>query len=114
MTLEHLCLTSADMLTIVKALVGGVVPHGELDIADYKPSPDVGYEVLDQFERVEREYCGTIEELLNSQGSLRSAVRYSHPWFGPLSAHQWHSLAAVHHQIHRRQMQKIIAMLGVT
>ncbi len=114
MVLEHLCMTNRDMLNIVKALNDGVVPRGEVDIEFYKPTTDVGYEVMDRFSSLTDEYTQTIERLLDSRGNLELAVRYRHPWFGMLNAHQWHCLAAAHQRIHRRQMQKLVAMLGVT
>jgi len=114
MVLEHLCLANRDMLTATKALSEGIVPRGEVDIALYKPSPDIGFEVLDQYRILCDEYCLTIERLIETRGRLQTAARFRHPWFGPLNAHQWHSLAAFHQWIHRRQAQKIIAMLGVT
>ncbi len=114
MVLDHLCLTTRDILKIIKALQSGVVPRGELDVADYKPSSDAGFEVLDQFRQIELQYGLDVEAMIESNGRLATSPKYSHPWFGSLNAHQWHCLAAVHHQIHRRQMQKLIAMLGVT
>ncbi len=114
MVLDHVCLTTPDMLKIIKALMDGVVPRGTLVLADYKPNPEVGYEVLAQFQRLELEYCRGIELLLESRGNLATKTRYPHPWFGPLNAHHWHCLAAIHHHIHRRQVLKLIAMLGVT
>ena len=114
MVLEHLCLSNRDMLDTVKALAAGIVPRGEIDIALYKPSPDVGYDVLDRYRELSDEYCGAVQQLLQSRGSLPAAVRFKHPWFGLLTAHQWHCLTTVHQRIHRRQMQKIVAMLGVT
>lgn len=114
MVLEHLCMTNRDMLNVVKALSDGIEPRGEIDIALYKPSPDVDYDVLDRFREINDEYGETVERIIQSRGNIQSAVRFKHPWFGALSAHQWHSLAAAHQWIHRRQMQKIIAMLGIT
>lgn len=114
MTLEHLCMTNRDMLTAIKALTENIVPRGEIDIALYKPSTDGGIEVLDEYRELSDEYFQTIDRLISSRGNLRTNARYRHPWFGTLNAHQWHCLAAVHQRIHRRQAQKIIAMLGVT
>lgn len=114
MVLEHLCLTNRDMLNVVKALSDGIVPRGEIDVALYKPSCDLDYDVLDRFLAINDKYRETIEQVIQSRGNLHSPARFAHPWFGALSAHQWHCLAAVHQWIHRRQMQKIIAMLGVT
>ena len=114
MVLEHLCMTTSDTLKIIKTLHSGVAPRGEVDIADYKPSHEVGFEVLDRFRQVELQYGLDVEAMIESQGKLVNAARYKHPWFGLLNAHQWHCLAAAHLQIHRRHMQKIIAILGVT
>lgn len=114
MVLEHLCMTNRDMLSAVKSLAEGVVPRGEIDIAFYKPSPDVGYEVLDRYRELSDEYCETVQRLVQSRGNLQTAARFKHPWFGSLNAHQWNCLATVHQRIHRRQMQKLIAMLGIT
>jgi hypothetical protein len=114
MVLEHLFLTNKDMLEIIKALVDGVVPRGEVDVAMYKPEPNIGYDVLNRYRDLNNEYEESIERLLQSRGNLNTAARYRHPWFGRLDAHQWHCLAAIHQRIHRRQMQKLVAMLGVT
>lgn len=114
MVLEHLYMTNRDMLDIINALIEGVVPRGEVDVALYKPSPDIGYDVLDRYRELSDEYATTIQRLLESRGNLATSARYRHPWFGRLNAHQWHFLATVHQVIHRRQMQKLVAMLGVT
>lgn len=114
MVLDHLCITNPAMLMIVNSLLNGVVPDRVLKIKDVKPSPEVGYEVIERYQQVSSDYVGNIESLINSRGSLRSSARYPHPWFGPLDAHQWHCLAGVHQRIHRRQTQKLVAMLGVT
>jgi hypothetical protein len=39
---------------------------------------------------------------------LRTRATHVHPWFGPLDAQGWHCLAAMHHTIHRRQVERII------
>ena len=114
MVLDHLCLTNAEMMTAVKSLSKGIVPKGEVDIALYKPDRDVGIDVFERFEAVNREYIETIESLLAASGKLRRRPMFPHPWFGWLSPHQWHVLAALHQRIHRRQVQKIVAMLGIT
>ena len=114
MVLEHLCLTNRDMLAAITDLTDGIVPRGEIDIALYKPSPDVGFDVLDRFREITFEYYRAIENLIENHVSLKTDSRYAHPWFGRLNAHQWHYLAGYHQRIHRKQAQKIIAMLGVT
>lgn len=114
MILEHLCMTNRDMLTAIKALADGVVPRGEIDISLYKPSSEIGFEVIEEFCKLNDEYVRTIEGLLGNRGNLSTAERFAHPWFGRLNAHQWHVLAAVHQRTHRKQAQRMIAVLGVT
>jgi len=114
MVLDHLCLTNREMLLTINSLLNGTAPHRELKIEDFKPSPDVGFDVIERYRQMSSDYVGNVESLINSRGSLRSSARYTHPWFGPLDAHQWHCLAGIHQRIHRRQAQKLIAMLGVT
>ncbi len=113
MVLDHLCKTNAEMLVAVEALNKGVVPHGEIDISLYKPDPDVGHEVFDRFNAVHDRYVSSLERLFENRKSLLRHPTFAHPWFGELSAHQWHVLAAIHQWIHRRQANKIITMLGL-
>lgn len=113
MVLEHLCLVNTELTKLVAALVDGIVPKGEIDIALYKPSDEIGYDVIPRFENVTNDYAIMVTGLINKHGNLNLPARYPHPWFGSLNAHQWHCLVAAHQKIHRRQLQKIIAMLGV-
>ena len=114
MVLEHLCMTNHDMLIGINSLVKGMTPHFDAKIKNYKPSRDVGFDVIQRYQQICSDYVGNIESMIRSRGSLRSSVRFEHPWFGLLDAHQWHCLVGVHQRVHRRQAQKIIAMLGVT
>ena len=114
MVLEHLSKTLAEMTLAVDSLSGGVVPHGEIDVALYKPDPDIGTDVIFRFQDATDRYVTLIQDLLESHDRLAYRPKFPHPWFGDLGAHQWHVLAAVHQRIHRRQVQKIVAMLGVT
>ena len=110
MVLEHLCMTNRDMLIGVNSLVDGNTPEFAAKVQDYKPSRDVGFDVIERYQQICSDYVDSIDSLLRSRGNLRSSVRFAHPWFGPLDAHQWHCLV-VHQRIHRRQAQKIITML---
>ena len=113
MVLEHLCLVNTEMIKLIQALANGTVPQGTIDIALYKPSSDVDYEAMTRFRKLSAEYANVIGTLIDHHGNLQLPARYNHPWFGSLNAHQWHCLAAYHQRIHKRQMKKIIAMLGV-
>ena len=114
MVLEHLCITNRDMLMGISSMLNGITPDFAAEIKNYKPSRDVGFDVIERYRQMSSDYVGNIESLIKSRGSLRTSVRYAHPWFGLLDAHQWHCLVGVHQRVHRRQAQKIIAMLGVT
>ncbi len=114
MILDHLCQTNKDMLQIIKALTDGIVPRGEIDISLYKPSLEVGFDVIERYRDLRAEYLNTIEHLIKSDRKTRTTFRYTHPWFGSLDAHQWHCLAGMHQALHRRHAQKLVAMLGVT
>jgi len=39
---------------------------------------------------------------------LRTALKYKHPWFGPLDAAGWHTMAAWHIGLHRGQVERIV------
>jgi hypothetical protein len=114
MVMEHLTMALGEMTLAVDSLSSGIVPHGEIDVALYKPDADIGTDVIFRFQDATDRYVTLIQDLLESHERLSFHPKFSHPWFGDLGAHQWHVLAAVHQRIHRRQAQKIVAMLGVT
>jgi hypothetical protein len=90
-----------------------------------QPSPSVGYHrvprvpqrsnlLLQSGATIIHEYEHSCDDLLAAIGSVRgwlSEPRYVHPWFGPLSAAGWRTLAAGHLHIHRGQIERIIAGL---
>lgn len=103
MVIHHLVIVDSGILQMIERLSGDNAALPEVRIADVKPDPSSGPEVIGMFEAVVRKY----EDMLGKLSGLRSAARHPHPWFGPLDAHGWHCLAAVHHSIHRRQLQVI-------
>ena len=74
MVLEHLCLTNRDMLRIIKALVDGIVPRGEVDIAMYKPIARCRLRCAGSFHELTKDYIATIERLLESRGNLETSL----------------------------------------
>jgi len=107
MTLEHLRITNSIFAMIITSLADGQVPTKKASTADVKPCADVTSEVEQAFE-------GSCDEMLAAAAAvpdLKTAARYAHPWFGPLDAAGWHTLAATHMSIHRAQITKIIAAL---
>lgn len=110
MVLDHLCRVDREILRTIDVLRDGIVPRGEIDIADYKPDPDVDARIIDEFLVLVNEYETRVTQLM----PLKTQARFPHPWFGLLDAHGWHCLAAVHHRIHRRQARKIATLQGLT
>lgn len=109
MVMEHLVMVNQSILHVIGDLKAGLTVAMDVKIADYKPNPQVGLPIIDRFHNI----CSQYQQAIESHGRLRGTGTVAHPWFGPLNAHGWHCLAAVHMRIHRRQARKISAMLGV-
>lgn len=107
MTLEHLVVVDSAIAATIESLVAGVVPPRVVSTADVKPSPAADVAVIDRFEATARDYLARVAALAD----LRTAVSYRHPWFGPLRGTGWHRLAALHHRIHRKQVERIVRLL---
>ena len=112
MVLEHLCIVNQTILKLLDVLGSGVQPRGIIDIGDFKPDVNAGAESIDEFQLMVKTYNSQVNRLKPlKQPHLH--VRFAHPWFGDLDAHQWHCLAAFHMRIHRKQIRKNAAMQGV-
>ncbi len=110
MTLDHLRIVHHEIARIIGELGKGTVPAGQASTAAVKPAAEVGREVVDAYEQS----CDVLLAAAAAVPELRTAVRFPHPWFGPLDAAGWHQLAAGHFGIHRVQIERIIAGLGRT
>jgi hypothetical protein len=104
MTLDHLVIVDRTVIDIIEHLAAERLYVRRIAIADAKPGPQQNMETINKFTRVTQDYVQRVSMVSN----LRSAARHRHPWFGPLDAYGWHLLAAVHHTIHRRQIERII------
>jgi hypothetical protein len=107
MTLDHLRITNHAVAGVIAALSAGKTPPGKADTATVKPSPEAGAEVEAAYE----ESCDAFLSIVAKIPDLKTALRYEHPWFGPLDAAGWQALAAMHLGIHRRQIEAIRAGL---
>jgi hypothetical protein len=107
MTLEHLVIVDTGITRTIEALTAGVVPQGTASTAAVKPSTDANADTIDRFEATVRDYLSRIDALPD----LRSQARFAHPWFGQLTALNWHRVAAIHHGIHRKQIERIVQLL---
>lgn len=104
MTLEHLVIVDSGVIAVVESLAKGVTPPGEASTAAVKPHLTADASMIDRFEAVARDYLARIDFLAN----LRTKATFRHPWFGALNALNWHQVAALHHRIHRKQIEGII------
>ncbi|MFP4062176.1 MAG: DinB family protein, partial [Halochromatium sp.] len=107
MTLEHLVIVNTAIAAILPQLYSGRVVGTEIAIEDVKPVPEAGPEQLDDFAALVERYTDIVDKL----GNLRAGARLPHPWFGSLSAAQWHALATIHTSTHRRQIERIAQAL---
>jgi hypothetical protein len=107
MTLEHLVIVNSAIAATLPRLFSGLDVTEAVLVEDFKPVPEAGPEQLTDLANVVERYTDMVDKL----GNLRAGTRYPHPWFGDLSAAQWHALAAVHNSVHRRQVQRILRAL---
>ncbi len=107
MVLDHLRIVDEGITQIVETLTDDRLFGQEVRIQDVKPSPQSGSETIERFRKAVDGYESTVIRL----GILGRRVRHPHPWFGPMTAHDWHCLAAIHHWVHRRQLERIVGTL---
>ncbi len=107
MVLQHLVIVDSGIGELLSALSENQAFDREVRIADVKPTPDAGQEQLAYLESALEAYLRQVAAVKN----LHTARRHAHPWFGPLDGHGWHTLAALHTMIHRRQLEAITRVL---
>jgi uncharacterized damage-inducible protein DinB len=106
LTLEHLAIVNTGILRVIQSLENRA-PIPEVRIADVKPKHNDSAKALEEFTASVRQYT----DFINNTNLAKVQSRHRHPWFGMLSAHGWHCLAAVHHTIHKNQLRLIAARL---
>jgi hypothetical protein len=109
MTLDHLRIMHGGISRIISTLTKEVKLPGAASTAAVKPSPQVTGAVVAEYEKS----CADLLAAVAAAGNLKTAVRYAHPWFGPLNAAGWHAMAPTHLAIHRVQIERIIEGLSV-
>jgi hypothetical protein len=103
MVLDHLKIVNEGMAQIIEDLSHDRPFAQEVRIQDVKPHAASGLDTVDRFMKSVTNYGATIARL----GTLGHRVRHPHPWFGPMTAHDWHCLAGIHHWVHRRQIERV-------
>ena len=110
MALDHLRIVNEGIASIVEALTRDRPFAQEVRIQDVKPSPASGPEAIDRFVASVAHYEAVVVRL----GKLGRRMRHPHPWFGPMTARDWHCLAGIHQLVHRRQIERIKSGLEQT
>ncbi len=109
MTLDHLTIVGNLMSQAVIELSKGNNSLKVVGTAEVKPgaAADAARSLKDFEEMTER----FLLEVGKANIDVRSKVTHPHPWFGPLNAYQWLVFAAPHENIHRQQIEAIVALL---
>jgi hypothetical protein len=107
MTLDHLRIVNREITRIIQDLTQGRIPEGAASTATVKPSPDVTSSVVADYEQS----CDALMAAVAAAPDLNTTLRFPHPWFGPLNAAGWHTLASGHMGIHHEQLARIIKAL---
>lgn len=107
MVLDHLRIVDEGITQIIRTLTADRRFQQEVRIQDVKPNQQSGPETIERFLKTVDGYESTVTRL----GKLGRQVRHPHPWFGPMTAHDWHCLAAIHQWVHRRQLERIVGIL---
>ena len=107
MVVEHLIIVGTGMSEAIQMLSKGQHPTFVADVAKVKPTTNLAPEIAEK---------SFLEFLENTQVAMQnlvsdreSKITFKHPWFGGLTARQWHWLMAAHQRIHRKQLQLIVS-----
>jgi hypothetical protein len=105
MVLQHLRIVNDGIARTVEQLSQGRTVPGVVRTANMKPGPEAGVEAIEEYRECTERYLARADAALQHTASR---VKHTHPWFGPLTAHGWHCLAAIHQGVHRRQLAAIL------
>ena len=105
MTVAHLIIVGGAVARMIVQLGGNERPQQPVRIEDVKPDPETGLEVVARYRKLLSRFD---QQMATGVANRRSRLTHVHPWVGPLTAHQWLNLAAVHQRIHRKQIQSIL------
>lgn len=107
MTLEHLRLVHGSLTQVISALGAGKSLSGQASTAAVKPAVGITSSVISAYEAS----CDALISTVQQMKSLKTELKFAHPWFGPLDAHGWYAMAPFHLRLHRAQIQTILHKL---
>ncbi|MCX6857922.1 MAG: DinB family protein [Verrucomicrobia bacterium] len=105
MTADHLRIVNDQLTGVIASLCAGKIPPGVASTAAVKPSQQVDATMIAAFEKS----CADFEQTVSTQSDLQTSLKFPHPWFGPMNAAAWHFMTGFHMQLHRKQMELILA-----
>lgn len=108
MVLEHLIEVGSRIATGVVELTHGQAASVKADIAEVKPQGGIDGDIVAAYRAFLADYTDKVTHRAGDRAARHTAP---HPWFGALTPQRWVCLGAIHQQIHRRQMERIIAGL---
>ena len=114
MAMEHLIIVGDRMQDGILRLIRGENPDFQVSTAAFKPQGTTGGETRDPTNILTeyRVFLSRFREAMElAKPGRDSRLKLAHPWFGPMNAHEWHCLAGVHQNLHRKQMEAIISKL---
>jgi hypothetical protein len=107
MTLDHLRIVNGGITRTIGALTKGKRLEGAASTAAVKPNPQATAAAITEYEKS----CDELLATVAANDNLKTDLRFSHPWFGPLDAAGWHAMASTHLGIHRVQIERILSGL---
>lgn len=104
LTLEHIQVVTASLIYIIKKLEANQPLDLPVRTEDVKPTGGLG---LDRIRSFQTHLAKTPQKL--SKIEFSSKATHHHPWFGDLESLDWLRLIAFHQDLHRKQIQLILA-----
>lgn len=105
MTISHLAIVGDGIAEIIVGLSRGERIDTPVRIENVKPGEHAARNTLNEF----RDLLDRFDHRMRDDvADCQSEARHDHPWVGPLTAHQWLNLAAVHQRLHRTQILSIL------
>jgi hypothetical protein len=108
MVLEHLIEVGSRIATGVVELTHGQAASVKADIAEVKPKGHNDGGIVAAYRAFLEDYADKVTRRAGDRAARHTAP---HPWFGELTPQRWVCLGAIHQQIHRRQIERIVAGL---
>jgi hypothetical protein len=105
MVLEHLIEVGSRVATGVVELTHGQAASVKADIVAVKPKGGKDGSIVSEYRAFLEDYADKVMKRAGDRAARHTAP---HPWFGDLTPHRWVCLGALHQQIHRRQLDRII------